>query len=160
MKSVFKAVLLLVLLTPLHCRKLQKVQTRGMRRAKGRTVKLILDPSLSTHVSSNLPLSLSNSANMSLSPWIYRKRCDPSRVPQCLYHAECLTMGCINPEIGVEDLNLEAKPIKYQLLVLHRVVRKQKKNFHRDKKRYDFKLGTEEVSVGCTCVRPNVLTLN
>ncbi|KAJ0027021.1 hypothetical protein NQD34_018021 [Periophthalmus magnuspinnatus] len=168
MVLLFRAVLLLALLAALHCTKSQSIKTKVNRRGKGRTVKLILDPSLSSHLFSDPPVSSSNTANLSVSPWVYREDCDPSRVPQCLYEAKCLTAGCVNPETGQEDLSLEAKPILYQIVVLHRVQRKKKvargrtspQDFDRDKKRYDFRLSTKVVTVGCTCMRPIVHTQN
>lgn len=44
----------------------------------------------------------------------------PSRFPQVIFNAQCLTSGCLNG--GKEDIGLVAKPIYYQVLVLHRWV--------------------------------------
>ena len=43
-----------------------------------------------------------------------------SRVPRRISHAQCLTSGCLSLQGGGEDADLEAKPIHYQVLVLHR----------------------------------------
>uniref|UniRef100_A0A3B4ARM7 Uncharacterized protein n=1 Tax=Periophthalmus magnuspinnatus TaxID=409849 RepID=A0A3B4ARM7_9GOBI len=126
--------------------KSQSIKTKVNRRGKGRTVKLILDPSLSSHLFSDPPVSSSNTANLSV------EDCDPSRVPQCLYEAKCLTAGCVNPETGQEDLSLEAKPILYQIVVLHR--------YWATIIYYIKILSTKVVTVGCTCMRPIVHTQN
>lgn len=44
----------------------------------------------------------------------------PSRFPQVIFNARCLTSGCLNG--GKEDIGLVAKPLYYQVLVLHRWV--------------------------------------
>ncbi|KAK7907352.1 hypothetical protein WMY93_015964 [Mugilogobius chulae] len=123
MRMWFRAVLLLALLVPLRCRKSQNALVKGSR-GKGRTVKLILDPSLVPNLP---PPSNTNTANMSVSPWVYRRECVESRLPRCLFHAECQTSGCVNPENGHEDLSQESRPIYYQLLVLHRVPQRRPK---------------------------------
>lgn len=43
-----------------------------------------------------------------------------SRLPKHISNAQCLTTGCLSPQGGGEDRGLEAKPIKYEVLVLHR----------------------------------------
>ncbi|XP_072307771.1 interleukin 17a/f3 [Eucyclogobius newberryi] len=157
MRLLFRAVLLLALLDPLRCRESKNNLPKGGR-VKGRTVKLFMDPAHTPRLS---PPSSAKTANLSVSPWVYRTECVDSRVPRCLSHAHCLTSGCVNPESGREDLSLEAKPIYYQLLVLHRVPRRKARRGKAFlQKRYDFRLGSEVVSVGCTCVTPNMLPHN
>uniref|UniRef100_A0A8D3BNT7 Interleukin-17F-like n=1 Tax=Scophthalmus maximus TaxID=52904 RepID=A0A8D3BNT7_SCOMX len=115
---------------------------------KGKPVRLVLDPSARPEISA----FASAVANMSLSPWTYRDSCVESRLPRRISHAQCLTSGCLSLQGGGEDASLEAKPIHYQVLVLHRRGRKARQ-------RYDFRLGTEVITVGCTCVRPSVVPL-
>ncbi|XP_015247365.1 PREDICTED: interleukin-17F-like [Cyprinodon variegatus] len=125
-------------------------------RPKGRNVKLALDPSAYSYLSIRSDSSI---ANLSLSPWTYIDSVNPHRFPERILQANCSTSGCLNLYRGDEDLSLEAKPIKYQVLVLYRTLKekKNKKPGKKAKKKYVFKLGTEEITVGCTCVRPNVI---
>ncbi|AWP19687.1 putative interleukin-17F-like [Scophthalmus maximus] len=83
---------------------------------KGKPVRLVLDPSARPEISA----FASAVANMSLSPWTYRDSCVESRLPRRISHAQCLTSGCLSLQGGGEDASLEAKPIHYQVLVLHR----------------------------------------
>ncbi|KAM6992585.1 interleukin 17a/f3 [Tautogolabrus adspersus] len=157
MQLVFRAVLVLSLVMLLNAtRKSKSVNLRQRTRLKGKTVRLVLYPSVLSHITS---VSASTIANMSLSPWTYRDSFDSSRLPMRISHAECLTSSCLSLQGRGEDAALMAKPIFHQVLVLHRVQR-QRPNMKRGKKtkkRYDFRLGTEEIAVGCTCVRPTVL---
>ncbi|XP_012707333.2 interleukin-17F-like [Fundulus heteroclitus] len=123
---------------------------------RGKTVKLVLDPSVNSYLSFR---SASNVADLSLSPWTYIDSFNSSRLPERISQANCSTSGCLNIHGGGEDLTLEAKPIKYQVLVLYRSrkERKNKKAGKKAKKKYVFLLGTEEITVGCTCVRPSVV---
>ncbi|XP_037607170.1 interleukin 17a/f3 [Sebastes umbrosus] len=157
MLLVLRALLVLGLATLLHAAgKGQAVSLRlgqGVR-PRGKTVRLILDPSVRPQMAST---STSTIANMSLSPWTYRDSCVASRLPQRISHAHCLTSGCLSLPGGRENAALEAKPIYYQVLVLHRVRRPRRTKNGKMKNRYDFRLGTEVITVGCTCVRPSVL---
>uniref|UniRef100_A0A3Q2X026 Interleukin-17F-like n=1 Tax=Haplochromis burtoni TaxID=8153 RepID=A0A3Q2X026_HAPBU len=80
-----------------------------------------------------------------------------SRLPKHISNAQCLTTGCLSPQGGGEDRGLEAKPIKYEVLVLHRVLKPSKKKGRKARKQYIFTLGTEVITAGCTCVRPTVI---
>ncbi|CAI5683095.1 unnamed protein product [Oreochromis niloticus] len=80
-----------------------------------------------------------------------------SRLPRHISNAQCLTTGCLSPQGGGEDRALEAKPIKYEVLVLHRVLKPSKKKGRQARKQYIFTLGTEVITAGCTCVRPTVI---
>ncbi|XP_040920799.1 interleukin 17a/f3 [Toxotes jaculatrix] len=120
---------------------------------KGKTVRLFLDPSIQSQIART---SASSIANMSLSPWTYSDTYVASRLPRRISQAQCLTTGCLSLQGGGEDASLEAKPIYYQVLVLHRVPRRRTKG-GRKAKRYDLRLGMEVISVGCTCVRPSVI---
>ncbi|CAN9507797.1 unnamed protein product [Ophioblennius macclurei] len=120
--------------------------------AKQRSVKLCLDPSVPMKVPGQFS---SNAANMSLSPWKFRESFVESRIPRRISQAECLTTSCPNPWGGEQ---LEVRPIKYQVLVLHIVPRQSfPTGQRRRQKKYKLRLGMEEITVGCTCVRPNVL---
>ncbi|XP_068433659.1 interleukin 17a/f3 [Clinocottus analis] len=145
MSLVLRAVLVLVL-----------VQTVSLKRARGpqpmgTSVRLVLDPSVTPQIGS----ATAAVANMSLSPWTYRESRVESRLPRQIFHAVCLSSGCLSLQGGGENLALQAKPIYHQVLVLHRIS-KQRPGPKR-RKRYSFRLGTEVISVGCTCVRPGVV---
>ncbi|KAA8583444.1 hypothetical protein FQN60_015990 [Etheostoma spectabile] len=117
-------------------------------RLKGQTVRLVLDSSVQPQIASTSASSIANIDS-----------CVESRLPRRISHAQCLTSGCLSLQGGGEDAALEAKPIYYQVLVLHRVPRKRrsKKAGRMRRNQYDFRLGTEVISVGCTCVRPGVV---
>ncbi|XP_013882747.1 interleukin 17a/f3 [Austrofundulus limnaeus] len=151
MRLVRRVFLLLGLVSLLDATKKTRgvsVQGPGLR---GRTVRLILDTSVKSYNK-----AASNLADMSLSPWTYINSINASRFPKRISQAKCQTSGCVNLRGREEDLTLEAKPIKYQVLVLHRVPR-QTSLKNGGKKAYDYVLGTEVVTVGCTCVRPSVV---
>nr|QRW33323.1 Interleckin-17A/F3 [Lateolabrax maculatus] len=159
MQLVLRALLVLCLASLLHATKNRQATDDSARfgqrtRLKGRTVRLVLDPSLLPEIAS---MSGSTMANMSLSPWAYRDSCVESRLPRRISHAQCLTSGCLSLRGGGEDAALVAKPINYQVLVLHRVPRHSKIAGRKARTKYDFQLGTEVITVGCTCVRPSVI---
>nr|XP_057901971.1 interleukin 17a/f3 [Doryrhamphus excisus] len=123
------------------------------------TLRVVLDPVLRQMA----PISVPDIANISLSPWTYRESRVASRVPRVLFNAQCLTRSCLSHPGGEEDAALQVKPIKYQVLVLHRIpsqkqnnISKKKKNKKARRNKYKFRLGTEIITVGCTCVRPVV----
>ncbi|CAG5927878.1 interleukin 17a/f3 [Menidia menidia] len=125
--------------------------------SRGKTVRVVLDSSVLIPPSSRFASHISNA---SLSPWIYRETCVSSRLPRIISEAHCLTSGCLSPERGGEDLTLEVKPIQYEILVLHKIPRQiQTKKGGKRKKRYDFILGTQVITVGCTCVKPITLPM-
>lgn len=153
MLLVLKALLLLSFASLLHAARKGKVVTVQMRdgtRSRGTNVKLVLDTSVLPYLSVK---SASDIANTSLSPWIYRDSWDASRLPRRISQAQCLTSGCLSPLGGQEDLTLVVRPIQYQILVLRRVLKKTEKG----RKKYGYALGTQVVTVGCTCVRPTVI---
>ncbi|KAM3603015.1 uncharacterized protein V6R79_015204 [Siganus canaliculatus] len=124
---------------------------------KGQTVKLLLDPSVEPHVTA---MSDSPIANRSLSPWTYRQSCADSRFPRLIPYAQCLTSSCLSTHDGGEDAALEAKPIYYQVLVLRRVLKTRRvggREGRKIRKKYFYRLGTEMIPVGCTCVRPSIV---
>ncbi|XP_029902901.1 interleukin 17a/f3 [Myripristis murdjan] len=151
MLLAFRALLVLGLVALLHGNHSVKVQL-GTKQ-KNKTVRLILDNTLQSHIGS---MSASRTANMSLSPWTYRSSCVASRFPQRISYAQCLTSGCVSPHGEGEDMALEAKPIYYQVLVLHRE-KIHGWNKNKQRKKYAFRLATETITVGCTCVRPSVV---
>ncbi|XP_021467090.2 interleukin 17a/f3 [Oncorhynchus mykiss] len=120
------------------------------------TVGLVMDPNLKTAV-----FPVLHKATRSLSPWTYSDTYDETRVPKHISQAQCQRSGCLTPD-GEEDMGLESKPILYQTLVLRRVQgekgssggRRRKKG--RKNKGYFYKLDSESVNVGCTCVRPSI----
>uniref|UniRef100_A0A4W5LPL7 Interleukin 17a/f3 n=1 Tax=Hucho hucho TaxID=62062 RepID=A0A4W5LPL7_9TELE len=120
------------------------------------TVGLVLDPNLMTAVCPVLHI-----ANRSLSPWTYRDTYDETRVPQRISQAQCQRSGCLTPE-GSEDMGLESKPILHQTLVLRRVQGEKGSSGGRrkkgKKKGYYYRLESEIINVGCTCVRPSIFT--
>ncbi|XP_026174850.1 interleukin 17a/f3 [Mastacembelus armatus] len=159
MLLVLRALLLLGLASLLHAsRKGQAVSVKlgNEKGLKVQRVKLALNPSVLLGVTG---MSASSIANRSLSPWTYRDSYVASRFPSRIYHAQCLTSGCLSLEGGGEDAALEAKPIYYQALVLHRVQRQRcsNKRGRKARKKYQFRLGTEMIAVGCTCVRSTVI---
>ncbi|XP_069014778.1 interleukin 17a/f3 isoform X1 [Embiotoca jacksoni] len=152
-QSVLRALLVLGLAALPHATK--KGQTGSLKLEsriglKGKSLKLVLDPSVLMHFASK---SDSTIANMSLSPWTYRDSSVASRVPRRITQAQCLTSGCLSLQGGGEDSALQAKPIYYEVLVLHRVLRRNRKG----KKTYNFRLDSEVIAVGCTCVRPSII---
>ncbi|XP_026196379.1 interleukin 17a/f3 [Anabas testudineus] len=157
MLLVLRASLVLGLAALLHATKKDRavsVKLGNGTGLKGKTVRLVLDPSVQPQIASR---SASSISNLSLSPWTYRDTCVASRLPMRLSHAQCLTSGCLSLQGGGEDAALEAKPIYYQVLVLHRVPRRRHNKKGESKAKYDFRLGTEVITVGCTCVRPSVI---
>ncbi|KAM7368240.1 hypothetical protein PAMP_014480 [Pampus punctatissimus] len=155
---MLRAILVLGLASLLHATRKNQAVSVKLRQGtgfKGKTVRVILDPFVQPQAAS---MSAPNIANMSLSPWTYRESCEVSRFPQKMAHAQCLTSGCLSLQGEGEDAALEAKPIYYQVLVLHRVPRQKQINQRRKKvRKYDFRLGTEVIPVGCTCVRPSII---
>ncbi|KAM4521892.1 interleukin 17a/f3 [Odontesthes bonariensis] len=158
MLLVLRVILLLGFASLLHATRKGKVVSMKLKQGIGsrvKSVRVCLDSSV-------LPdLSSLSASNMSLSPWIYRDTWVPSRLPRRISQAHCLTSGCLSPQEGWEDSTLEVRPIRYQILVLHRVPRQNqtKKGGKRKRKKYDFVLGTQVITVGCTCVRPTIVPL-
>ncbi|KAI3364073.1 hypothetical protein L3Q82_010905, partial [Scortum barcoo] len=154
---VLRVVLLLSLATLLHAVRRDQAVSVDLEqdfRLKGKALRLVLDSSVQPQITS---MSSPSIANMSLSPWSYRETCVNSRLPMRISHTQCLTSGCLSLQGGGEDAALEAKPIYYQVLVLHRVKRQRKNKKGRKRVRYEFRLATEVITVGCTCVRPSVV---
>ncbi|KAL0967172.1 hypothetical protein UPYG_G00248700 [Umbra pygmaea] len=158
----FRGLLVLVLVALVHGLKTGQKNKEKRDKNSGKTTwKLDLDPKIDTH---DVPVS--SIANRSLSPWTSGYTHDESRFPEFMAQAQCLKAGCLTAS-GVEDMALESKPISYQTLVLRRV---QKKNGSRKKgkkdekkkrkEKYFYRLETEIVTVGCTCVRPSLLHQN
>ncbi|KAM7424766.1 hypothetical protein PAMA_000902 [Pampus argenteus] len=118
--------------------------TRGQHRktsdAAVETVSLELDPNTLVPTRNIRPLE-----NSSISPWEYNVSLDDSLYPPVLSEARCLRRGCLD-KMGVEDLNLESKPIMHQVLLLRRV-RSAGDSYH-------YRLESRLIAVGCTCVRP------
>ncbi|XP_056284920.1 interleukin 17a/f3 [Pseudoliparis swirei] len=147
MPPVSRALLVLVLVLGLAV-SMKSAQGARLRR---RSARLDLDPAVTLQIGR----AASAIANTSLSPWTYRESRVESRLPRRIFHAVCLTSGCLSLRGGAEDAAMEAKPIYHQVLVLHKI--SKKRSGSRRRKRYGFRLGTEVISVGCTCVRPSVV---
>ncbi|XP_055729519.1 interleukin 17a/f3 [Salvelinus fontinalis] len=159
---VFRGLLVLGLIMSLDGRKKgQKTKPKAAKGSgsdkvfgqRGMTVGLFLDPNLKTAV------PVLHIDSRSLSPWTYSDTYDETRVPQHLSQAQCQTSGCLTPD-GEEDMGLESKPIIHQTLVLRRVQGEKGSSGGRKKKGkkkgYFYKLDSEIVNVGCTCVRPSI----
>ncbi|KAI4802174.1 hypothetical protein KUCAC02_020028 [Chaenocephalus aceratus] len=133
MLLVLRAVLLLGLASLLHAAR--RDQAVSLSLGNGSRLRLVMDPSVQ---SQRISTSDSSIANMSLSPWTYR---------------DSSWRG------GGEDAALEARPIYYQVLVLHKILRQvhNHKAGGRKRRQFDFRLETEVITVGCTCVRPSVV---
>ncbi|XP_008287772.1 interleukin 17a/f3 [Stegastes partitus] len=162
MLLVFRALLVLGLVSLLHAAKRPRGRAVSVRLGqgggpRGKIVRLVMDPSVLPMFSNGSSWSI---ANMSLSPWTYRESCVTSRFPRRIAKAQCLTSGCLNLQGEGEDAALEAKPIYYQALVFYKVPRPSGSNKTGKKSKrvkYDLRLGTEMIPVGCTCVRPSVV---
>ncbi|KAJ8290586.1 hypothetical protein GJAV_G00014900 [Gymnothorax javanicus] len=121
-------------------------QSNGQSRKKNSMmdmVDLLLDPS-----SMSSPIPLQHVGNNSLSPWKISYNYDRNRFPPHIAEATCLLKGCLNAG-GDEVMEFESKPIFHQILVLRRV--------ELDHRKYAYKLETKTLSVGCTCVLPNII---
>ncbi|XP_061560818.1 interleukin 17a/f3 [Phycodurus eques] len=158
-RFVLRVVLLLGLAPVLHAASGGPVdKVRGDRRGglKRRIVRLVVENAL--HGSGDLMVTTSapNIANMSLSPWTYNESCVASRLPRVLSSARCLTSACLSHPSGGEDATLEVKPIKHQVLVLHRVQNQRPNTNARKKRRMKFRLQMQTITVGCTCIRRSV----
>ncbi|XP_034016861.1 interleukin 17a/f1 [Thalassophryne amazonica] len=97
----------------------------------------------------HLPKHIRPVENVSISPWTYNISKDDSMFPPVMSEARCLLNGCLDSE-GVEDLNLESRPIFHQVLVLRRV--KPASVGHS----YHYRLESRLITVGCTCVRVSI----
>ncbi|XP_069830150.1 interleukin-17F-like isoform X2 [Dendropsophus ebraccatus] len=82
----------------------------------------------------------------SISPWEYSLNTDPNRFPFVISEANCLTLTCIDAD-GNENPDLISYPIQQEMMVL----RREQKGCS-----FSYRLETEEVTVGCTCVTPIV----
>lgn len=162
MLLTFPVLLVLGLVRPLYA--VKRDQTfPGKQRSKLTSVALILDPKqMDTFHNSGL-----SSYNRSLTPWTYRETYEEDRLPQRLSQAECMWSYC-ESALGGEEAGLESKPIYYQTLVLRRVLSNRSKGGKRRKKsrkvgkkekktkeKYVYRLESEIVTVGCTCVLPS-----
>ncbi|XP_023662560.2 interleukin 17a/f3 [Paramormyrops kingsleyae] len=123
-------------------RKMAGVLDRAPRRTMD-AVKLVFD----TDATFPQPVPYDPSQS-SISPWNYSSITDDNLIPPVIPQAYCLKEGCLDAD-GVEDMNLISKPILLQIMVLRRV---------NQKNRIVLKMEKKMVSVGCTCVRPFVLS--
>ncbi|XP_007245412.3 interleukin 17a/f3 [Astyanax mexicanus] len=121
----------------------QKKQNKGCR-GKARKLCITVDPAV-IHFTDSSPVA----PDRSISPWTYEEYYDESRIPSRIFQAKCKKTGCMTKD-GHEDIGLKSKPIYYQILVLKRM--------KGDNNSYYFQLETMNVSVGCTCVKPFVIS--
>eukprot|EP00079_Xenopus_tropicalis_P031075 XP_017944846.1 PREDICTED: interleukin-17F [Xenopus tropicalis] len=82
----------------------------------------------------------------SLAPWDYSFDMDNNRFPSMIAEAKCRYAHCLDAE-GNLDLDVNTVPIKQEILVLRREMKGCTPSFKLEKKM---------VTVGCTCVRPEV----
>ncbi|XP_075056584.1 interleukin-17F-like [Mixophyes fleayi] len=82
----------------------------------------------------------------SISPWDYSFDVNNNRFPPRIAEAKCLHTGCLDSE-GNVDISLNSVPIRQEILVIHREMRGCNPVYKLDK---------QLVTVGCTCVRPNI----
>ncbi|XP_038596686.1 interleukin-17A [Tachyglossus aculeatus] len=82
----------------------------------------------------------------STSPWEYHLNEDPNRFPAKIWEAKCSTTGCLDAQ-KKEDPLLNSLPIYQETLVLKRDSQSCPTSFRMEK---------IIVSVGCTCVTPNI----
>ena len=81
------------------------------------------------------------------------------RIPERLSQAECISSYCEFPH-GGEDMGFESKPISYQTLVLRRIPSPGRRRGNKGPTTSNnpvFRLESEIVTVGCTCVVPNII---
>lgn len=167
MLLTFPVLLVLGLVRPLYAVKRDQTLP-GQQRSKQTSVALILDPKLMDTPAN----SGQSSYNRSLTPWRYRQTYEEDRLPQRLSQAECMWSYC-ESALGGEEVGLESKPIYYQTLVLRRVLsnrskggkrmkkaRKVGKKVKKNKEKYVYRLESEIVTVGCTCVVPSLIQQN
>ncbi|KAM8846949.1 interleukin 17a/f3 isoform 1-T1 [Synchiropus picturatus] len=180
---VIRVVLLLAvttLVTGARKDKVVSVKLDSLSGCKGKSIRVILD-STEPQINSKPTRII---ANTSVSPWTYRsvvfkflspdtigqakwfcyfcrESLVPSRIPQVISEAECLTSACTGLRGGAEGAGLMAAPIRYQILVLHRVPKKsQRGKGKRKQQSYKLRLGVKAITVGCTCVRPTIVSQN
>ncbi|XP_039766020.1 interleukin-17A [Ornithorhynchus anatinus] len=82
----------------------------------------------------------------STSPWEYYLNEDPNRFPSKILEAKCSTTGCLDAQ-KKEDPHMNSLPIQQEILVLRRETQSCPTSFRMEK---------ILVSVGCTCVTPNI----
>ncbi|KAK5914841.1 hypothetical protein CesoFtcFv8_000489 [Champsocephalus esox] len=121
-----------------------RTHTEASDGAEAEMIPLQIDNQFLRHYRSVRPLQ-----NASISPWTYNITNDATLVPPFLSEARCLLRGCLDLD-GVEDLNLESRPIMHQAMLLRRV--KSKGAEHG----YHYRLESRLLAVGCTCVRPTI----
>ncbi|XP_063080157.1 interleukin 17a/f1 [Engraulis encrasicolus] len=90
-------------------------------------------------------------SNSSVSPWEWSFSHDENRIPSHIAEARCMYTGCLTQDME-ENLELLSKPIHHQILVLRKVPD--------EKEGYALKLEYKTIAVGCTCVKPHVLSHN
>ncbi|XP_072411982.1 interleukin-17F-like [Chiloscyllium punctatum] len=86
-------------------------------------------------------------SSLSLSPWKYRVCTDPNRYPPEIREAQCLRKDCLIPGMKSSPnirIHLDSIPLSYTMDVWYR---------RRSGGRIQLIRTTQEVPIGCTCVR-------
>ncbi|KAK2850199.1 hypothetical protein Q7C36_008982 [Tachysurus vachellii] len=89
---------------------------------------------------SSMPVNL-----LSLSPWAYRLRHEPSRYPRYIPEAYCLCKGCLTGPSGEESEDYRSVPVFVPTAVLRR-------SGSCVGGRRSYTESYESIAVGCTCV--------
>uniref|UniRef100_A0A8C5MR93 Uncharacterized protein n=1 Tax=Leptobrachium leishanense TaxID=445787 RepID=A0A8C5MR93_9ANUR len=85
-----------------------------------------------------------DSQSGSPAPWDFSLNIDPNRYPYVISEANCHSFSCIDSD-GTQNPDLTSVPILQDIMVLNKEQRDCA---------IVFKLETQRVTVGCTCVRP------
>ncbi|KAM4694435.1 interleukin-17A-like [Discoglossus pictus] len=128
------------------------VSVRGMnlhRLIKGCAPRDMAFPSMvrvSLNISRHSQEMENDVSQRSLSPWDVSLDTDNNRYPHVIAEAKCRHDGCVDSK-GNMDLSVNSIPIRQEILVLYREMRGCNPIFKLEKKM---------VTVGCTCVSPNI----
>ncbi|XP_056138582.1 interleukin-17C [Lampris incognitus] len=93
-------------------------------------------------------------SSRSLSPWRYIYETKEDRFPRTLAVAQCLCKGCIisrEKSPRAESMDYNSVPLKQSRVVL-------RKELCEDGKKYRLVPVSEDVAIGCTCVRAKILS--
>ncbi|KAM4695281.1 interleukin-17A-like [Discoglossus pictus] len=115
-----------------------------------RGMKFPTNVTLSLNINGQMQNMGSDVSKRSLSPWDISLDMDQNRYPHVIVEAKCRHDGCVDSN-GNIDLSINSIPIRQEILVLRREL---------SGCNYIFKLEKKMVTVGCTCVRPNLQDLS
>ncbi|GAA6070295.1 interleukin-17D isoform X1 [Tachysurus ichikawai] len=121
----------------------------GVLSAFHHTLQLTTEPQNLSCPSSGLMQSFKRSSMpvnlLSLSPWAYRLRHEPSRYPRYIPEAYCLCKGCLTGPSGEESEDYRSVPVFVPTAVLRR-------SGSCVGGRRSYTESYESIAVGCTCV--------